>query len=59
MSARSSVDAMHAAVDEMAKRESFKGYGPEQGYDFLVEAGYYLGAAPFLLPHLRRRPRRG
>ncbi|HTL35629.1 MAG TPA: LL-diaminopimelate aminotransferase, partial [Kofleriaceae bacterium] len=30
--------AMHAAVDEMAKRETFKGYGPEQGYDFLVEA---------------------
>jgi len=32
------VEAMHAAVDEMGKRESFKGYGPEQGYDFLVEA---------------------
>src|SRR5688572_19990198 len=32
------VEAMHAAVDEMAKRETFRGYGPEQGYDFLVEA---------------------
>ena len=32
------VSAMHAAVDEMAKRETFKGYGPEQGYDFLIEA---------------------
>jgi LL-diaminopimelate aminotransferase len=32
------VDAMHAAVDEMGKRETFHGYGPEQGYDFLVEA---------------------
>jgi LL-diaminopimelate aminotransferase len=32
------VDAMHAAVDEMGKRESFRGYGPEQGYDFLIEA---------------------
>jgi LL-diaminopimelate aminotransferase len=32
------VGAMHAAVDEMGKRETFKGYGPEQGYDFLVEA---------------------
>ena len=32
------VEAMHAAVDEMGKRESFRGYGPEQGYDFLVEA---------------------
>jgi LL-diaminopimelate aminotransferase len=32
------VTAMHAAVDEMGKRETFRGYGPEQGYDFLVEA---------------------
>jgi LL-diaminopimelate aminotransferase len=32
------VQAMHAAVDEMGKRETFHGYGPEQGYDFLVEA---------------------
>ncbi|MBL8811605.1 MAG: LL-diaminopimelate aminotransferase [Planctomycetaceae bacterium] len=32
------VAAMHAAVDEMAKRDSFKGYGPEQGYAFLREA---------------------
>ena len=32
------IGAMHAAVDEMAKRETFHGYGPEQGYDFLVEA---------------------
>jgi LL-diaminopimelate aminotransferase len=32
------VEAMHGAVDEMGKRETFRGYGPEQGYDFLVEA---------------------
>ena len=32
------VEAMHAAVDEMGARETFRGYGPEQGYDFLVEA---------------------
>src|SRR6478609_2703006 len=32
------VDAMHKAVDEMTRRESFHGYGPEQGYDFLREA---------------------
>jgi LL-diaminopimelate aminotransferase len=32
------VAAMHAAVDEMVTRETFRGYGPEQGYDFLVEA---------------------
>ena len=30
--------ALHAATDEMAKRETFKGYGPEQGYAFLREA---------------------
>ena len=32
------VQAMHSAVEEMGQRESFRGYGPEQGYDFLVEA---------------------
>ncbi len=32
------IEAMHKAVDEQAKRETFKGYGPEQGYDFLREA---------------------
>ena len=32
------VQALHAATDEMAKRETFKGYGPEQGYAFLREA---------------------
>jgi LL-diaminopimelate aminotransferase len=32
------VEAMHAAVDEMGRRESFRGYGPEQGYDFLLDA---------------------
>ena len=31
------IDAMHKAVDAMAKRDSFKGYGPEQGYDFLTD----------------------
>jgi LL-diaminopimelate aminotransferase len=30
--------AMHAAVDEMGERATFRGYGPENGYDFLVEA---------------------
>ena len=29
------VATLHKAVDEMAVRSSFKGYGPEQGYDFL------------------------
>lgn len=32
------VQSMHGAVDEMARRETFHGYGPEQGYDFLREA---------------------
>jgi LL-diaminopimelate aminotransferase len=32
------IQAMHQAVDEMGVRESFRGYGPEQGYDFLREA---------------------
>jgi LL-diaminopimelate aminotransferase len=32
------IEAMHAAVDDMAAAETFKGYGPEQGYDFLREA---------------------
>lgn len=37
------VQAMHRAVDEMGRKESFHGYGPEQGYDFVKEAlqGYY------------------
>ncbi|MEY2536302.1 MAG: LL-diaminopimelate aminotransferase [Verrucomicrobiota bacterium] len=29
------IQAMHGAVDEMGKRETFRGYGPEQGYEFL------------------------
>ncbi|WP_165247447.1 LL-diaminopimelate aminotransferase [Adlercreutzia sp. ZJ141] len=32
------VAAMHAAVDDLARAETFHGYGPEQGYDFLREA---------------------
>ena len=31
-------EAMHKAVDEMATKSSFRGYGPEQGYQFLREA---------------------
>ena len=31
-------EAMHKAVDEMGTAEGFRGYGPEQGYDFLREA---------------------
>lgn len=32
------VTAMHRAVDEMGRREDFRGYGPEQGYGFLIQA---------------------
>lgn len=29
------IEAFHRAVDEMARDSSFRGYGPEQGYEFL------------------------
>ncbi len=32
------VKALHASVDEMANRSTFRGYGPEQGYEFLRKA---------------------
>ena len=32
---QAAIDAMHRAVDELGKRETFRGYGPEQGYEFL------------------------
>lgn len=37
------VDAMKAASDEMGKKETFRGYAPYQGYDFIQNAvaGYY------------------
>src|SRR5665648_1242146 len=31
------IEAMHKAVDEMADEKTFRGYGPEQGYSFLIE----------------------
>jgi LL-diaminopimelate aminotransferase len=31
-------EAMHKAVDELGDEATFRGYGPEQGYDFLREA---------------------
>jgi LL-diaminopimelate aminotransferase len=31
-------DALHRAVDELGRRETFRGYGPEQGYEFLRHA---------------------
>ncbi len=32
------IEAMHKAVDEMANAETFRGYGPYEGYEFLREA---------------------
>lgn len=32
------IDAMHKAVDEMANEKTFRGYPPEYGYDFILEA---------------------
>lgn len=39
------IEAMQKAVSEMGVKETFRGYGPEQGYDFLHEAiaRYYAG----------------
>ena len=34
---QASIAAMHRAVDELASQETFRGYGPEQGYEFLIE----------------------
>ncbi|MEN8907499.1 MAG: LL-diaminopimelate aminotransferase [Clostridiales bacterium] len=34
---KSIIEGLHSAVDEMSESESFRGYGPEQGYDFLRE----------------------
>ena len=35
---KASVDAMAKAVEEMGKITTFRGYGPEHGYDFLINA---------------------
>ena len=32
------IEALHKAVDEQASSETFRGYGPEQGYEFLRRA---------------------
>ena len=35
---KASVDAMAKAVEEMGNKVTFRGYGPEHGYDFLINA---------------------
>ncbi len=32
---RAAIEAMKRAIDELGHRETFRGYGPEQGYEFL------------------------
>jgi len=32
---RAAIEAMKAAAEELGQRETFRGYGPEQGYEFL------------------------
>ena len=36
--APSVIDAMHKAVDEMANEATFRGYPPEHGYEFILDA---------------------
>ena len=47
------IKALHGAVEEMGKAETFRGYGPEQGYAFLQEAiaKYYAGHGVQLNPN--------
>lgn len=40
------IDALHKAVDEMGNAETFRGYGPEQGYEFLRKAVVEKDYAP-------------
>ena len=47
------IEAMHKAADEMANGKTFRGYGPEQGYDFLREA---ILKNDFLPRSIRIRP---
>ena len=32
------IKAMHKAVEELSSKDTFRGYGPEQGYSFLIDA---------------------
>jgi len=40
------VEAFRRAVEELADARTFRGYGPEQGYDFLIEAVIERAYAP-------------
>ena len=45
-------EALKGAADEMGRKETFRGYGPEQGYDFLLEAiaKHYSGQGATVAP---------
>ena len=45
---KSVIEALHEAVDSQAVSETFKGYGPEQGYAFAQEAIRY-GVTEYIL----------
>ncbi|MBI5905193.1 MAG: LL-diaminopimelate aminotransferase [Deltaproteobacteria bacterium] len=40
------IEAFHAAVSELGDGKTFMGYGPEQGYDFLIETLIEKSYAP-------------
>lgn len=40
------IESLHNAVDEMADAATFKGYGPEQGYSFLIKKVIEYGYQP-------------
>lgn len=46
------IKALHSAVDDMSKKESFRGYGPYEGYDFLRESikDYYKSNGAEIAP---------
>ena len=44
------LSAMHQAVDEMGNPATFRGYGPDYGYDFLVNAIRENDYAPLGIP---------
>jgi len=46
------IEALHGAVEDMSKAETFHGYGPEQGYEFLRNAiaDYYMESGVLVAP---------
>jgi LL-diaminopimelate aminotransferase len=40
------IEGLHLGVDEMSREETFRGYGPEQGYSFLIKKVIEYDYAP-------------